>query len=195
MFRQNDDISWRIRTCSGAATGSTVAVPRQRPRTSNRSEGTNTIDRFSPRQSLEDDRREIESADSERCLEPPRSLSNPPAYVASPYFVSSENFSRTMRRRESLLKRVLRLAAATDKSISTPPGASPPSNAGHCGKAAAHARQVSTIVMRRRRPISKITGISQGLLQGSAPRREPVCGSSHRSCRTRTYRMQRGWLV
>lgn len=98
MFRQNDDISWRIRTCSGVARGPTVAVPRQRPRISNPSEGGNTIVGFLPRHCLEGDRREIERDDMERCLE------NPPAYVAPPYFVSLASFSRTRLRRESLLR-------------------------------------------------------------------------------------------
>lgn len=174
MFRQDDDISWRIRACSGEA----VAVPRQRPRISNRSEGANGIDRFPPLHCFEGDRREFESADLERCLEPPRSLRNPPAYVALLYFVGSANFSRTSPRRESLSRCVPRLAAATDNRSQHHRAHRTAERwtlrGGRCP-----CKAVFTIVMGRRRPISKVTGVSQGLLQGSTPRREPVCGSSH----------------
>lgn len=124
MFRQNDGISWTIRTCSGEPTGSTPDVPQQHPRISNRSEGGNAVERFPPRRCFEGDRGEIARANSERCLEPPRSLRSPPAYVTLPYFVNSANFSRARPRGEALLRCVLRMAEATDKSISTPPGAS-----------------------------------------------------------------------
>lgn len=178
MFRQNDDISWRLRACSGVATGSTAAVPRQRPRISNRSEGANAIDRFPPRHCFESDRREFESVDSERCLAPPRSLRNSPAYVALPYFVGSANFSRTSPRRESLLRRIPRLAAATDNRSQRHRARRPAEcwtlRGGRCP-----CKAVSTIVMGRRRPISTVPGISQCLLQGSTPRQEPVCGSFH----------------
>lgn len=183
MFRQNDGISWTIRTCSGEPTGSTLDVPR----ISNRSEGGNTIDRFPPRHCLEGDLREIANADSERCLGPSRSLKSPPAYVTLPYFVSSANLSRTRPRGESLLRCVLRMAAATDKSISTRPGASHRRTLNIAGRCPCKAHwfvpsRDGEGRFRTPRVLVKASG------QASAPRREPVCGSSHRSCRTRTYR-------
>lgn len=190
MFRQNDGISWTIRTCSGEPTGSTLDVPR----ISNRSEGGNTIDRFPPRNCFEGDRREIAKADSERCLGPSRSLKSPPAYVTLRYFVSSANLSRTRPRGQSLLRCVLRMAAATDKSISTRPGASHRRTLKIAG-GAAHARRFLPVTGRRG-PISNATGVSQGIW-ASISAEAGTCLRFVASLMPDTHlqRMQRGWLV
>ncbi|MGY3413177.1 hypothetical protein ACVWZV_009343 [Bradyrhizobium sp. GM5.1] len=142
----------------------------------------------------EGDRREIAKADSERCLGPSRSLKSPPAYVTLPYFVSSANLSRTRPRGQSLLRCVLRMAAATDKSISTRPGASHRRTLKIAG-GAAHARRFLPVTGRRG-PISNATGVSQGIW-ASISAEAGTCLRFVASLMPDTHlqRMQRGWLV
>lgn len=192
MFRQNDGISWTILTCSREPMGSTLDAAR----ISNRSEDANMIDRFPPRHCFEGDGREIANANSERCLEPSRSLRSPPACVTRPYFVSSGKFSRTRPRGESLLMCVLRMATGTDKSTSIPPRASHRRTLnlrtrGHCP-----CKAVSTIVTGRRGPISSARSVSQNIwasISAKAGTRLRFVASLVPD--THLQRMQRGWLV
>ncbi|MET4608605.1 hypothetical protein ABIB90_008112 [Bradyrhizobium sp. JR4.1] len=192
MFGQNDGISWAIRTCSGEPTGSTLDVPR----ISNRSEDGNTIDRFPPRHCFEGDNWEIANADSQQCLEPSRSLRSPPAYVTLPYSVGSANFSRTRPRGESPLRCVLRMAAGTDKLISTPPGASHRRTLNIADRwGAAHPRRFLPL-SRDGEGRFRTPSVSQRIWASISARREPVCGSSRRSLPdTHVQRMARKWLA
>ena len=183
MFRPNDGISWTILTCLGSR--------RDRRWMSHASpiapSGGNTIDRFPTRHCFEGDRRRLQNP-RRSILKPSRSLRSPPALC----------YATLLRKLSDFLKkrpcgnRCLGACRAWQLGLTNRPQHRLARRAADAEYlrigGSAHAKWFLPLHRTRRGPIRAPRALVKTVGQASAPRQEAVCGSSHHSRRTHTYR-------